>query len=323
MAKPFLRYLPARLKPLSAPAVWVPLTIFTLLSVFIWEYYRNPNWFDRGPILNANPDSTLTPDEQAKLSEIDTVDLLLEGSRSSTPQSEQANKDVLNPVDLEAEAADIDRQLAGRDDPFAEYAADYEFPGAKTGAATPTAPVTSGDTGQNSPASGTFNFGDTPSGTPLPSSSSALSNAIDRQQAIKAAEAQNNRPANSAQSGLQGPSSGDAAQFPSQPSGSSGSASVPFIRTTPSMSPPAGTTGYRAPATSNLPTFNQATPQTTRNPFNAPTAPTSAGQINPGQIGTVQQSPIARPVQPNQIPSNGTIYTAPRSTQPDQNRRAR
>lgn len=335
MAKPFLRYLPARLKPLSAPAVWVPLTIFTLLSILIWEYYRNPDWLNRTPTLNANPDSTLTPDEQAKLSEIDTVDLLLEGARVPGAKPNPENSAVLDPVNLDvnldAEAADVNRRLAGKNDPFADAAAEYEFPGANRANASGTqgsvvqSTSPNGANGTNSSNPNSFSFGSAPNSPPLPTASSALSDAIDRQQALKAAQ-NNSAPAinapnpNVGSAPSQTPSSGNSTQIPGQ---APGTISAPYIRTTPNMSPPTGTTGYRAPATSNLPTFNQVPSQTTSNPFNRPAVPSSSGQINSGQIGTVQTSPIARPIQSNQIPASGTVYTAPRATQPEQNRQAR
>ena len=332
MAKPFFRYLPARLKPLGAPAVWVPLTIFALLSIFIWEYYRNPDWFERDPITNANPQSDLTPEEQARLSEIDTVDLLLEGARVPNNPSEADDDSPLNSVDLDAEAAEINRRLANRDNPFGEYEAEYAFPGANRpgnaeGAETPD--VRSATPGLATPSptprttTGTFNFDSTPD-APLPTTSSALSDAIDRQQAIRAAESSDSQsgdiPASTGDlpDDLSIPSSDTQGTSRPRPSSSApGSVPVPFIRTTPDMSPPVGTTGYQAPATSDLPAFNRRIPSTTRNPLNVP-APSSSGQI-----GTVQPPPIARPVQRGQVEPSETIYTAPRSTQPEQNRRAR
>ena len=307
MAKPFLRYLPAKLKPLSAPAVWIPLTVATLLGILLWEYYNHPEWFDRDPITNANPESTLTPDEQAKLSEIDTVDLLLQGAQVSGPLSAQEtdleNVSELNPTNLGTDAAGTSRQLANRSDPFGAYAAEYEFPGAsQANSGTPNRPSQpSTSTGASATP---FNFGSSTGSPSLPTAPSALSNAIDQQQAAKAEEAQR---------------SADSAQPLSQ---SNIDAAAPFIRTTPAMSPPVGTTGYQTPATSSLSNFNVAPTQTTPNPLNLPAAP-AAGTIAPGQIGTVQPSPIARPIQSSPVPAGSSIYTAPSSTQPEQNRRAR
>jgi len=327
MAKPFLRYLPAKLKPLSAPAVWIPLTIFTLLSVLLWEYYQNPDWFERDPITNANPESNLTPEEQAKLSEIDTVDLLLKGAQVSGPLLDQKIRqnpnqkasdkalapDTLNSVDgvdSEAQTANGDRQLANRSNPFGAYAADYKFSGANQSRTTSRSPNSS-PASNNAPSTSSFNFGTTESSPPA-IAPNALSEAIDRQEAIKASKAQRNGAS---------PSPSDLSQ-PASTTPAPGNISVPFIRTTPAMSPPTGTTGYNPPATADLPSFNLAPTQPTRS---APIAPTSAParSLSPGQIGTVQTPPIARPIQSNQIPTAGTIYTAPRSAQPEQNRRAR
>ena len=127
MATPtFLRYLPARLKPLSSPAVWAPLTIFALLSIFLWEYHKNPEWFNRQQITNVNPDSELTPEEQARLSQIDTIDVLLENTRipGSARPTELGD---LNVPDLNSE--DSVRALADKENPFAAYEEEYKFPG--------------------------------------------------------------------------------------------------------------------------------------------------------------------------------------------------
>ena len=313
MAKPFLRYLPAKLKPFSAPAVWIPLTIATLLSILLWEYYNNPDWFERDPITNANPESALTPDEQAKLSEIDTVDLLLKGAQVSSPLSELEidleNSDGLDAANSETGAASTSRQLANQSDPFGAYAEEYKFPGSN-GANLGSQPVNQNSTSAGTGTTTPFNFDGTAGSPSRASAPSALSTAIEQQQAIKEEEAQ--RSSESANS-----SSANSTQTAGQAAGTP----VPFIRTTPAMSPPVGTTGYQTPATSNLPSFNVAPPQTTQNPLN--TSSPAAGTILPSQIGTVQPSPIARPIQSTSAPAAGTIYTAPSSTQPAQNRRAR
>lgn len=322
MAKPFLRYLPAKLKPLSAPAVWIPLTVFTLLSILLWEYYHNPDWFERDPITNANPESALTPDEQAKLSEIDTVDLLLQGAQVSGPLSDvdslEDNKDLLDAEALE-NAADIDtaggadnRRLANRSDPFGSYAAEYDFPGGNRSNLDSPRGTNSLPLRQSSSANAIDrSLKDTALSAP-----SAFSNAIDRQQAIKDNEASRNGESSSLEQ-----SSSSLEGFSQTSPQSSQELSTPFIRTTPAMSPPVGTTGYQIPASSNLPGFNRPPTPTTPNLLNAPIAPSGSNAIAPGQIGNVQPQPLARPVQPSQVPPSGTIYTAPRSIQPEQNRR--
>lgn len=375
MARPsFLTNLSPYVRSISKPAVWAPLTIATLLGIFAWEYSQNPERFDREQILNRNPNSGLTVEEQAKLSEIDTLELLLEQTKlpEGAPQAASrinpdAPDNVLNPgildTDLSGEAALPDsRQLSGREDPFAPYAADYEFPGARAAAGnTPLNPVGSSPLG-NSAGNGigsasttpsttrptssgeSFNFGNGLINPAAPATNSALSEALGRQQAAKAAEeAQQNggtQPSladgeESAGTNAQTSGTGSINQQPAriptrvptgqpssaagqsasqtitptssgqpsfQPAAPSGTLSVPFTRTTPNMSPPVGTTGYTAPATSNLPIFNRPQTQPTRNPFSAAPATPAASPAN---------------TQPD------TLYTAPSSIQPAQNRQRR
>jgi len=323
---PFLRYLPARLKPLGNPAVWVPLTVFTLLSAFIWEYHNNPELFNRQPIGSLTPDSNLTPEEEARLSEIDNLDVLMEGARVSENTKEVTGQ--IQPVELadttDAASAEGDRQpLADQDNPFAKYEAEYQF----AGSANPNVfsnpnrsntRSTASSAGNNAPGATSssaprFNFGDgliNPSApSNLSSGNSALSDALNRQSADRASAAQENRQ----NTGTNVPN--QATPTPNSIDGqtaapAAGTISVPFIRTTPNMSPPAGGTGYQAPASSSLPAFNLAPQQVTPNPFNVPSG--TQGQI---------AAPIA-PVQPaaGTATPAGTAYTPPTFTQPDQGR---
>ncbi len=324
MAKPFLRYLPAKLQPLSAPAAWIPLTTFALISILLWEYCQNPDWFERDPILNANPESALTPDEQAKLSEIDTVDLLLKGAQASNPLSSPLSgskapgdtSDILAPVDLDAETAKGDRQLANRSDPFGAYASEYKFTGPNRSSAETSNASTSQNLGPNNvPSTASAGFGSVAESPSLAATPSALSEAIDRQAAIKAGEAQRNGSTNASPGFLAQPSGRSTAESFSQSglsqSGLSQSGlslnaaqasenvSTSPIQTTPAMSPLVGPVQ------------------------NPPAVPFSSETTFPGQIGTVQASPIARPLLLKPTPPVGTVYTAPSSTQPEQNRRAR
>jgi hypothetical protein len=315
MATPaFLRYLPSRLKPLRSPAVWAPITIFLLLSAFIWEFRDNPDWFNRNQSISDNASSPLTPEEQAKLSEIDTIDVLLGETR--TPNTPSTNADPANPTSPTNPESATDpnnpdsRLLSGREDPFGAYTAEYQFPGAANAANSlrPNGSVSSagGFSGGNSggSAGGGTSYSGAPIGSTAPSNSSALSQALDRQASRSAAGQAAGQTAQSpaANSGGQPSFGGASGGTPAQPAVSSGgSIDVPFIRTTPSMSPAVGTTGYQAPATSNLPIFNTAPPQPSRNPYSP--------------------APVA-PVQPSTVPQAG-LYTAPSSTQPAQNQQIR
>jgi len=335
MATPaFLRYLPARLKPLSSPAVWAPLSVFALLSIFIWEYHKNPDWFNRPQISNLNPDSTLTPEEQARLSEIDTLDLLLRNARTPS-SSDDLSTSLINPTDPEAADSNTitpDRTLAGKENPFGAYEEQYKFPGSGSSPAVRTTPLEVGGLSLNS-------LPETPA-----AASSALSEALNRQQSTRnsasdsrASEgALGSDTAEGVRPSLGGSFQLDSTAIDTQPSSSLGRASsgnvggansngvntgnnggsfnfptqssggdripAPFIPTTTEMSPPVGTTGYQVPASADLPVFNVSPQQPSRSqvrqPFAVPAPDASA------------------------VPTPPTVnYTAPRVSQPEQSRR--
>ncbi len=321
MATPtFLRYLPSRLKPLGIPAVWISLGLFGLISVLIWEYHKNPQWFEREPISNVvNPDSGLTPEEEARLSEVDTLDVLLQGSK--VPEGSPQVTSTINPNAPDAATAkgngDGNGKLSGQANPFKVYADEYRFPGTSETTLT-TGNPSGGSLGgslsgggvapsalSNSSFNGSSQSAPAPAATSQPAAGSALSQALDRQQAAEAANA-NSSSSGSAAGGLNSPSylggsgsNGNASGAQSAPSPAA-PIPAPYIRTTPGMSPPAGTTGYQVPASSSLPVFNLAPLQPTRN-----TAPNTTS-----------------------VPSNtdlpsGTLYTAPTSVQPAQTPPAR
>ncbi|MEL7329691.1 MAG: hypothetical protein AAGJ69_07600 [Cyanobacteria bacterium J06559_1] len=315
------------------------MTIAGLLGIFVWEFSKNPDWFNRDQITNLNPDSTLTPEEQARLSEIDTLDILLEQSKG--PEGTRPVSEGLDlGLDLDDTSAlgttptgedglsDDSRQLTGKVNPFGAYEAEYAFPGSNTATLTPntlsSTPAASGapSGGSSAAAATNLNFGNGVVNPTAPATNSALAEALKRQQATRnAAEESNNSqpitadsdsgraqtPITSGQSNEPIGSSGQANR--GQPTGAaglqalpapSGGVTVPFPQ--PNIaSPPVGTTGYRAPATSSLPVFNTAPPQPTPNPFSV-------------QNNSQSNSPAA-------APQSNTLYTAPSSVQPEQNRR--
>lgn len=333
MAKPaFIRYLPARLKPLGSPAVWIPLTAFTLLGVFAWEYYHNPDWFSRDSITSLTPDSQLTPEEEAQLSELDTLDVLLNGSRA--PEGTATVTSQINP-----DAPDRDKKATETDTSASETAIDfsaYPIPGAASTTTTLTPSQsfifsesnrpTTGATGSNSSTSG-FNFGNGLANTPSPAaSSSALAEALERREAELSAIEQSPSSANAptpltvnGQRGASGSSAADGSTVLEAPT-TANPITSPFIRTTSEMSPPAGTTGYQVPATSSLPAFNIPPQQPTRSPYSppansnqfaVPTTPT--GQAVPAPAA------VAAPViSPQNSGTSSRLYTQPSSIQPEQ-----
>ncbi len=317
MATPtFLKYLPARLKPLSSPVVWAPLTIFALLSVFLWEYHKNPEWFNRQQITNANPNSELTPEEQARLSQIDTIDVLLENTR--IPGAAQpAELGKLDVPELNGEASD--RSLASRDNPFAAYEEEYQFPGSGKPAAESSSLTL--------PSSNT-SLGNTPA-IATPATDSALAEALKQQNAASAGSSSNSQ--TGARTGSRGSSAAaspaalptaagnsafGASEFAPSSAPSNG-ISAPFTQTTTDMSPPVGTTGYQTPASAQLPVFNTPSQQPTRNPFNTRAQPAIP------QSGAFQPvAPVTAPL-PGAATPNSNSYTPPRFAQPEQNRRVR
>jgi hypothetical protein len=319
MATPaFLRYLPARLKPLRAPAVWAPLAVFTLISAFLWEYHHNPEWFNRPPTSTLSRDSNLTPEEQAQLSEIDTIDVLLKESKLSSPSAatSAATTDAAKKATgATAEGADSSRNLADRDNPFAAYEEEYKFPTSASSTNAPAAPALSTTlSGSSATAPSSFNAGGgSATAAPTAPLGSALSDALTRQQASRTAPAQGSPASAAPASSLptarsSGGSSGSSSEIfsgdlPSLPA--AGSISAPYIRTTPAMSPPVGTTGYQPPASSNLPVFNVAPQQPTRSPYSSSSFEQSLNQ----------QQPAPQPTAP------AGSYTPPSVTQPQQQTR--
>ncbi len=312
MAMPvFFRYLPSRLKPLSIPAVWISLGLFGLISALIWQYHENPHWFDRETIGDVvNSESGLTPEEEAQLAEIDRLDVLLQGSR--LPDGSPEVTSIIDPNIPDAEAANANGKLSGQIDPFKAYTDEYRFPGTSETMLTignqpsayslPTGSLGSGSSG-NSSNSGVQPVRSAPAARSQPATNSALSQALDRQRLAETGNT-TNRSGGFATDGVNSPlrlgdstdnlSGGQSAQPPIAP------IPVPYIRTTPEMSPSPGTTGYQTPATSGLPVFNLAPPQPTRN-----------------------LAPNATAVPSNVDFPSGTLYTAPTSIQPAQTQPAR
>ncbi len=335
MATPaFLRYLPARLKPLSAPAVWAPLTIFTLISAFMWEYHHNPEWFNRPQANVANPNSTLTPEEQAQLSEIDALDVLLKQTNlpssalgtgavpgavpGKTPGTSEANQLNGSP---DGAAPNAIQDPTKRNSPFAAYEEQYRIPGsasAMRGGSAPALSASGTQPSSNLPSSNGFNGSFSGGGGGSSASApigSALSEALTRQQqgSQSTAPARQTTTGGNASASSQ-PTTGLASDLPDLPTSGSG-ISAPYIRTTPDMSPPVGTTGYRPPASSNLPVFNVAPQQPSQNPYSV-----SPFQQNFSQPQSALPQPTAP--QPAAAPTGGT-YTPPSFTQPEQNRTVR
>ena len=82
----YLRYLKARLQPLRQPRFWLSVMGFGLIVLFVWEYWKNPNWLsvlDEDPIReqfeNSTDETTLSAEElAANMADIDSSAVLIE-----------------------------------------------------------------------------------------------------------------------------------------------------------------------------------------------------------------------------------------------------
>ncbi len=339
----FFRYLPARLRPLGKPAVWVPLAALVLIGAFLLEYQRNPDWFDRRPGSNLTPESRLTAEEEARLAEIDTLDVLLDGSRVSEdtpPVTSQINPDA--PIDTDAEGSSDDEsdELSLQEQYPIPGTASTDTtlqPGRSSLFSSPSA-LPGRSSASESSSGTTFNFGDSLVDPAAPSNNSALAEALNRRESARLSgqESGSAAPSDTNASSPASPTSPGADAGTSQAVPSAQPVPGSFIRTTPEMSPPVGTTGYQAPATSDLSIFNTRPQQPTPNPYN--TAPTnqstnqsSSRGVAPAPIGQAAPAPasvappaIAAPsaaaTAPGSTSPTGSLYTVPSSVQPDQGR---
>ena len=340
MTKPaFVRYLPARLKPLGRPAVWAPLAVVALLGAIVLEYRQNPDWFNRQPVTTLTPESSLTSEEAARLSEVGTLDVLLNGAR--VPEDTEVVTSQINPdapvSDELASAEETEEPMSSAEAIARSVSEDYPIPGAPSVATTSpsTAPSTqpgtfSGTTGLLGPSSDssatsrgetTFNFGDGLVNPAAPSTNSALADAVNRREAQLAAE----QAASGGGTSDEGPSEINSVRGTSRLPTTSvvPAAPVPgaFTRTTSEMSPPPGTTGYQVPGTARLPGYNLPPAVPTRNPLDTAN-PGVSNTLNGGGRSLTVPAPanVAPPVvdAPGATTNSGRLYTAPSSVQPEQ-----
>ncbi|MEO0458692.1 MAG: hypothetical protein AAF152_19225 [Cyanobacteria bacterium P01_A01_bin.114] len=315
-----LRYLPARLRPLQNPVVWMPALALGLVGVFAWEYKNHPEWLQWGGVdTDAAVETGLTPEEQAGIAEIDTLDVLINEANSNSPAVTDPGADL--DAGSENGDAETDSSLLSATDPqiealtpFADYLAQYQLPGTVRSepGGSANAPSQPGAIDQGPRAA---------NGNAAPDNSlfllsqpapvvreSALSRALsDRaasaaQQPTETPEANQSRPP-SRQASVDAPAeSAPSENLPFDQTGItpgqlSGNPNAGFIRTTPAMSPPPGTTGYQVPSSINLSTYDrtlnrtgQFTPGVPSTSSPAPSfeirQPQRPGSVLPGQVNT-------------------------------------
>ncbi|MEM1251591.1 MAG: hypothetical protein AAGI69_04095 [Cyanobacteria bacterium P01_H01_bin.21] len=267
------------------PWLWLGILVTGIVGIYAWEYRQNPGQLPwqigaTGPGSSGDATSTdallesLTPEEQAVAAELDNIELLLE----------QFDSDIsaLTSGGEESAAATLNESLDGSEptetsvERLSRYIEEYNFlgtgargsnvePERRPGASLAQQPLTL--------------QADEPA-TVLPRS--ALSDALDRQQVEQ--EAASQQPV---QESAEQPGNGSLAENPEGTDAETSNFSfdqsgvVPgslnglnrsFIRTTPEMSPPPGTTGYVPPAT--LPSFSNQNQQAGVVPFSTQQLPT-------------------------------------------------
>ncbi len=276
MAMPVtLRYAFARLRPLANPWVLAPTCLALMTMIFLWEYAQNPARFGvyRSAANASQADLTgLSPLEQALLADIDNISSLQESipEAGSSPAGSPATADLsllqrLLEEDPEAEQADTERTVS-------QYLDGYSFLRGANRNSTPAlgsgAVFSRNPRAVTPPAMARSLLVPPRSGEETALSPLAL---VMQQQAAQAgargqnleAGATGDRPLTPGGQGFSGQSFGNGSGFGSSGLGNSGQpfqASPLLLPAAPQMSPPPGTTGYRAPTTALPPVPTPATP---------------------------------------------------------------
>ncbi|MFQ4134904.1 hypothetical protein PGN35_001155 [Nodosilinea sp. PGN35] len=309
---PALRYRLVRLKPLgralSRPKVWGSLGGLGLLAVVVPQYLRHPEWRSQydpavdSAAIDANTNvGALSSEDLADLAEIDNLAVLLNQMQPTTA----ATLETTPPADtapLALPTATADQPVSTS--PFAQYLERSRFRvnpvGNDSAAGAPD--TTPGQPGADSLVR-----------SPETTQPSALQQALNqrlgaRQPAEPPAET---APADSATAAE------TVTPSPWMVEGSLPGVDQRFIRTTPQMSPPPGTTGYTpppslAPVPAAVPNAAPTAPAALNLNFGAPTAPPPAGVTVPpaGTLGNSPGAPVAQPEPPPfSAPRPPGVYT--------------
>ncbi|MEM9977715.1 MAG: hypothetical protein AAF808_08785 [Cyanobacteria bacterium P01_D01_bin.2] len=311
---PSIRYLPSRLQALSNPWLWLGLMVTGIIGVYALEYRRNPGQLpwqagaaDPSRTAEATPTDvlleSLTPEERAVASEIDNIELLLAQLDANvsalTTGGESSAAAALNASPSGTGAAgstEID-EFVGESSVarLNRYIDEYRFLGTSaSGANVQTVePQTSAQASQSQPER-----------TEQAQIVHALADALARQQAEQtpspevASEANTESGQLSTENGNSAPT--DTAETPvfgqtGVVPGSLDGLNQSFIRTTPNMSPPPGTTGYVAPT--SLSDFNRLNQPADTNPFVTQPSSGSFGSPSPAAVPTPDRTQVLPPVQ--------------------------
>ncbi len=321
---PAVRYRLVRLKaisrPLRRPVVWGTLAALGIGAVVVPQYLSHPEWRSQydaavdSPAVNPDTDlSALSSEDLADLAEIDNLALLLNDLQPTASTA------------LEVPTADTDRlalpQAAPAEDPaspFAQYlersrfrfsptpsdAVDEGKPAIRAAIRPGIALENRSSTiapGQRQPLSGSTSTEGLPPSPLQQALSERLSRSAQSTSAEPSAETRSaaNSPTEAPTSGLTPP--------PWMVEGSLPGVDQRFIRTTPQMSPPPGTTGYTQPpglspsSAVSAPEQGAIAPARLNLDFGSPvTAPAGGEQVRsqPGPLNNSVSTPLPQPAPP-------------------------
>ena len=328
-----LQSLLQQFKPAAQPLFICSSLFAVLCGIFLWQYTTNPEWFgayeDGGSQANEDVDlSGLTPEEQARLANIDNLTVLNNDLNAGNPE---AASQLVTPDDLsllQALLGSTPGEGNATDNiPLERYLNDYRFSGGPpAGTGTTTAATSTGNLynalfGAGTPSRGGLGSALLSGGTATGESArpgsdgaavSPLEAALRRNSsdaeadAAAAAEANGESPnANAAPSGVPGRT------------GRANTVTLPgvgtFLPTTPDMSPPPGTTGYTPPTSFQ---FTNPGPSLPSGPalnnglgggginFNPSVNPSGGGNLPSGgnASGVTNPSPLPAPTSPYSVP---------------------
>ncbi len=304
---PSVRYLPSRFQVLLNPWLWLGVLLTGVVGVYALEYHQNPGrlpWQLSSTGLGQSGDSTstdvllesLTPEEQAVAAELDNIELLLaqldEDLSVLTTGGEASAAASLNAssTGVDADQADAPEVLTESSvERLNRYIDEYRFIGTR-------APGSNVTPQRNEALALVQEPSETAQSPSSIAQTSALADAFARQQArseIAVPEASTSE--------LPGEVSLED-EIEADPStlffdqsgitaGSLDGLNRSFIRTTPNMSPPPGTTGYVPPA--SLPDFNRLN----RSNGAVPTQPSAGFGSSAPTVNIPERSQVLPPAQ--------------------------
>lgn len=327
-----VRYWLIRFQRFNRPWIWSGVVLLILGGIVGRQYYLHPEWYGRFNVPEDSPaeaslaDTSLTPEEQAQIADIDNLNTLMQEiglapitpDGTETPPTPETGDNTLLSLLQKTDAPGLsqDTPMATNESPFADYLDQYKFAGGSS---------PSQDT-QRSPLPTTSSL----SQAGLRAEPNYLTNGATTpsllQQALMNLSPENrpsdsppqteessdpaptDQPSEDAFSGLQPP--------PWLVQGSLPGSNQPFIRTTPEMSPPPGTTGYTIPmGASPLPTVGSTNGYPS---LGSATSPAAVPNLSPGSLRGITSGSVGTAGAAGTLPpASGTTYTVPNSTVPE------